>query len=358
MTPLLSLKTSKIHTKFSFREELFPFRGNWNLIWVSHRYVTSLFSALTLSKAFNAVLALGEMMAGKTFVRSAPVVLRIEPTNICNLRCPRCSCGIGTDPREKGFMDLADYKRVIEENKKTALLVRLDGNGEPLLHPEIFEMIRFAKTSGYSVSLSTNLNTLPTVEVEKFPESGLDRLIVSVDGATQASYEKYRIDGSLEIVEENLIKLLKAKDKFKSRKPYVEIQFLNWGYNHDEIQLVKQKTSAWKANRFQVISPDWAVENATANKDKPKRCFWLWGVLTLDWQMNYHSCTNAWTYSWPGFNRNELTAKSFWNHALMAEARKFNLNKSSTVIKNDKSCHCSKCSDMLVINRPAGYVCE
>lgn len=350
--------TTKIQAGFSFREKLFPFRGNWNLIWVSHRYLRSFLSALTPGRAFNTFHTFIEMIAGKTRVKSGPVVLRIEPTNICNLRCPRCSCGIGTDPREKGFMDLNDYRKVIRENKRTASLIRLDGNGEPLLHPEIIEMIKIAKTDGYSVSLSTNFNTPPLFNIERLVDSGLDRLIVSVDGATQESYERYRIGGNLAIVEENISKIRDARAALKNTKPFIEIQFLNWGYNDEDIKLVKQKAIIWKANKVQVISPDWAVENAAVCGANPRRCFWLWGVLTIDWQMNYHSCTNAWTYSWPGFNMKDVSAKSFWNHALMIEARKYNLNKSSEVIGNDSFCHCSRCSDMLVINRPAGYVCE
>jgi organic radical activating enzyme len=350
--------TTKILSAYSFREMLFPFKGNWNLVWVSHRYLRSFASCLTPGKTLNGLNAIREMVSGKTTVKSKPFVLRIEPTNICNLRCPRCSCGLGTDPREKGFMTLDDYTAIIEENKTTAALVRLDGNGEPLLHPQIFQMIKIAKAAGYSVSLSTNFNTMPSVDIESFPESGLDRLIVSVDGSTQESYEKYRVGGALALVEENLIKLQKIKQKLKCNNPFIEIQFLNWGYNQDDIQAVKKKALLWKANRFQVISPDWAEKNAKADTAKPKKCFWLWGVLTLDWQLNYHSCTNAWTHTWPGLNMKEVPVKSFWNHPQMVEARKYNRDKSSSAIINDNSCHCPSCSDMLVINRPPGYVCE
>jgi hypothetical protein len=247
---------------------------------------------------------------------------------------------------------------ILKENSRNALIVRIDGNGEPMLHPEIFNIIRVAKSYGSIVTMSTNLNTGLASEVEEFIDCGLDRLIISVDGCTQGSYEKYRVGGNLEFVEKTLINLLATRRVKKKKHPFVEIQFLDWGYNHDEIGEMRRKVRSWGADKFEVISPDWAVLNAKANLKKPKRCFWLWFVLSVDWELNYHSCTNAWTLPWPRLNMKEVPANTFWNHPLMSEARKYNSRKSSDMIANDRGCHCSNCSDMLVVNRPPGYVCE
>ena len=139
-------------------ERLFPYRGPWHVPWVIQRYSRSAMCALTPKRVFNAVTALTEMKVGVIRVRSRPFVLRIEPCNVCNLRCPLCACGINTDPRPKGFMTLEDYRRILEENKQTAILVRLDGMGEPTLHPQLFEMIRLAKSYDMSVTIHSNFN--------------------------------------------------------------------------------------------------------------------------------------------------------------------------------------------------------
>jgi organic radical activating enzyme len=343
----------------SFLHEYFvPYHGNWNLTWVIQRYLKTAKPGLTPYKSCNAAIALKEMILGEIQVRSRPVILRIETTNLCNLHCPRCSCGINSDPRKKGFMTLDDYRLVLEENRRNAIIVRLDGNGEPMLHPEIFEMIKIAKSYGYIVSMSSNLNTDLSSDAGSLIDSELDRLVISVDGNTQESYEKYRVGGDLSLVEERLLKLLHMRQKLKSKRPYTEIQFLDWGYNHDEIGEIRRKVRRWGADKFEVISPDWAVSNAKANPKKPKRCFWLWGVLTVDWELNYHSCTNAWTLQWPRLNMKDIPSSDFWNHYSMLEARKYNLSKSSDFIASDTGCHCNNCSDMLVVNRPPGYICE
>jgi len=311
-----------------------------------------------MGKMLNAIHAFAEMKIGKTRLSSKNFVLRIEPTNVCNLRCPRCSCGINTDPRKKGYIDLEDYKLILEENVKNAITIRLDGNGEPTLHPKIFEMIKIAKSYGYSVSMSTNFNTDCCEDVNRFIDSGIDRLIVCIDGSTQASHEKYRVGGSLSLVEERLVKLLQTRRRLYSKKPFVEVQFLDWGYNHDEIPDVRSKVHRWGADKFEAICPDWATTHAKANPNKPHRCFWLWGVLTVDWALNYHSCTNAWTLPWPRMNLKDVPSHEFWNHPVMIKARQYNIDKAADTIASDPGCHCNSCCDMLVIDRPPGYVCE
>lgn len=350
---------NKYHNLRKFIHEiLFPFRGNWNLVWVLQRYIKSSLSGITWQKFKNAVLAIIEMTRGKAIVRSKPFVLRIEPTNICNLRCPRCSCGINTDPRRKGYMKLDDFKNILEENIRDAIILRLDGNGEPTLHPQILEMIKVAKLLGYSVSMSTNLNTQICGDAKSIINSGLDRLIIAIDGVTQESYEKYRVGGKLVQVEKNLLNILHTRKNLGSSRPYVEVQFLDWGYNHDEASCLREKVRMWGVDKFEIIIPDWAVTNAKANSKKPRRCFWLWSVLTVDWETNYHSCTNAWTLPWPRTSFKDISSNNFWNSDLMVEARKYNISKLSKNIIEDHGCHCNSCSDMLVVDRPPSYVCE
>jgi MoaA/NifB/PqqE/SkfB family radical SAM enzyme len=112
------------------------------------------------------------------------------------------------------------------------------------------------------------------------------------------------------------------------------------------------------ANRLTVINPDYAVEGAKADPLHPKRCFWLWSVLTVGWDLDVHSCTNAWTYAFPRKTLRNSTLREVWNSESLVEARRFNKNKRSATIADDTGCMCNQCTDMLVIDRPKGYVCE
>jgi hypothetical protein len=236
-------------------------------------------------------------------------------------------------------------------------VLRLDGNGEPTLHPRIFDLISIGKTYGFAVSMSSNLCTPNSREAAGFVDSGLDRLVVAVDGSTQESYARYRVGGDLAQVIEALDRIVAAKKIKRSRTPLVEVQFLDWDYNRHEIPEVRSLARRLGADKFEVIRPDWAVVHAKA-QERPRRCFWLWFVLTVDCKLNYHSCTNAWTLPWPKLNLRDVPTEEFWNHDIMREARRYNLDRSSTAIASDETCHCNQCSDMLIANRPPGYVCE
>lgn len=118
--------TNKISNALFVHDYIFPYKGNWRLYWVIQRYFRTSISGLTLHKFFNIVLAFLEMMTGRTQLHSKPAVLRVEVTNLCNLKCPRCSCGTDSDPRKKGFMNLENYIGVLKDNRRNALIVRLD----------------------------------------------------------------------------------------------------------------------------------------------------------------------------------------------------------------------------------------
>ena len=332
------------------------FRGNWNTLWVAGRYGLDLLAGATPSKLANAGLAMAEMQLARARPRSLPFMVRLEPTGICNLRCPRCATGLGIDPRPKGFLSMEALDRVIDQVEGHAMVVRFDGLGEPLLHPRIVEAVRRLKAAGMGVVISTHFNNLPREGIDALVESGLDRLMIAVDGSTQETYERYRRGGELERVLHNMEALRQAKKKVGARKPLVDLQFLDWGYNHHQIDDMRSMAHRFDCDRLTVIEPDQAVSLRALPKN-PKRCFWLWTVLTVDWQLDLHSCTNAWTYSFPKLNLGDQTLQELWLSDAYQAARQFNKDKTGP-IDGEKDCMCRQCTDMLVVARPPGYVCE
>jgi MoaA/NifB/PqqE/SkfB family radical SAM enzyme len=249
-----------------------------------------------------------------------------------------------------------DY--LINQVGRSVILARLDGSGEPLLHPCLLECIRRLRRAGIGVDLSSHFNILPPEGVEGLVESGLDRIIVAVDGATQEVYQRYRTGGVLSTVLDNIQDLVDARARLGRCNPLIEMQFLDWGYNAHQIPTVREMAKTLRVDRLTIISPDKQVEAVKLLPRRPKRCFWLWCVLTIDWELNYHSCTNAWTYMFPETNARDVRPVDIWNSRPFVEARVYNRTKQSALIAAHCGCMCNRCTDMLVVKRPPGYVCE
>lgn len=337
----------------------FPaFRGNWSTPWVAGRYAVEFLRNATPRKIANASLAMAEMKLARARTRSLPYVLRLEAASICTLQCPRCSTGLGIDPRPKGVLSLADLDHVIDQVRDHVVFVRFDGDGEPLLNPNITESIRRLKCAGMGVALSTHGNTEPEGGWQEFVDAGVDRVMVAIDGADQETYERYRYGGSLEVALDSLRQLTEAKARTSGPGPVIDLQFLDWGYNKPQIPAMRRIADEYGVDRLTVINPDLAAEHGEVDPLYPKRCFWLWAVLTVDWELRYHTCTNAWTYMYPHMTMRDVDVRTMWNSREMVEARRFNKDKSSDAIAGECDTLCNKCTDMLVVPRPPGYVCE
>lgn len=182
--------------------------------------------------------------------------LTIEPTNRCNLRCPECITGSKEMKRPIGDMTFELFKKIIDEIYEHTLVLNLYMQGEPYLNKELPQMIAYAKKKNIFVSLSTNAQLVPELKAESLPH----HIIVSADGATQESYEKYRVGGKLKKVENFLNSIKNFKQRNKQTLPYIELQFLVNKYNEDEIKSCKNLFRG-TYNRFvkksmQIIHPE------------------------------------------------------------------------------------------------------
>ncbi|MCK5328303.1 MAG: SPASM domain-containing protein [Candidatus Latescibacteria bacterium] len=195
------------------------------------------------------------MHSGHAVVSGLPVVLMIEPTNLCNLRCPLCPSGDGRLTRARGMMDRATFDRILKQTQGAVKLLQLWNQGEPLLHPDLPWMIRRAKAQGMFVSMSTNGHPLADPSTaRKIVHSGLDHLIVSVDGATQETYARYRRGGNLQTVLKGIEHCVEAGMTAGERggairnpqsairnpkRPWIELQFIVMRHNEHEIPAMK-----------------------------------------------------------------------------------------------------------------------
>ncbi len=188
----------------------------------------------------------------KSIIWGYPPVLMIEPTNICNLKCPLCPSGNGSLKRTRGYMDFSTFKKVIDEVKDKTMMLILWNQGEPFLNKNFLKMVKYASDTGLFILVSTNGNYIP--DAEEIVKSGLDSLIVSLDGTTQEVYNKYRVNGKLADVLENAHKITNAKKKLKSKIPIVKWQFIVMKHNEHQIDQIKKLAKEIEVDQLQLKS--------------------------------------------------------------------------------------------------------
>lgn len=168
-----------------------------------------------------------------------PVSIAIEPTTSCNLRCPECPSGLRQFTRPTGMLSEGFFRKTIDELSSKLLHLTFYFQGEPYLHPAFLDMVRYASSKKIYTSTSTNAHYLDNANARKTVESGLDRLIISIDGTTQESYESYRIGGDLQKVIEGTRNIVRWKKELRSQTPHVVFQFLVVRQNEHQVEEVK-----------------------------------------------------------------------------------------------------------------------
>ena len=169
-----------------------------------------------------------------------PISISFEPTTSCNLRCPECPSGLREFSRPTGMLNADFYKEVIDQIHKDLLYIILYFQGEPYLNRQFFEMVEYARSKKIYSATSTNAHYLTDENARKTVESGLDRLIISIDGTTQEVYESYRRGGRLEKVLEGARNIVKWKKELNRRTPFVFFQFLVVRPNEHQLEEVKR----------------------------------------------------------------------------------------------------------------------
>ena len=153
-------------------------------------------SKLTLKRVLNGLKIVGSYVwskiTGKASIYGLPFSISFEPTTSCNLRCPECPSGLRSFTRPTGMLEEDLFKRTIDELHETLLYLIFYFQGEPYLHPQFLEMVGYAAKKKIYTATSTNAHYLTDANAKKTVESGLDRIIISIDGTTQDTYEQYR----------------------------------------------------------------------------------------------------------------------------------------------------------------------
>ncbi|AWV99134.1 SPASM domain-containing protein [Arcticibacterium luteifluviistationis] len=264
---------------------------------------------LTLKRVWNGLSILGSYGLSKITkepnIKGLPLAIGFEPTTSCNLRCPECPSGLRSFTRPTGMLQKELYERAIEELKDTLIYLTFYFQGEPYLHPDFLEMVKFASERKIYTATSTNAHYLTPNVAEKTVKSGIDRMIVSIDGTTQETYQQYRVGGKLDKVLEGTKNLIAAKKRLKSKTPHVIFQFLVVKPNEHQIadvykladelgvDEVKLKTAQiYEYENGNELIP--TIDKYSRYKDNQDGTFSIKNKL-LDhcWKM-WHSCVITW----------------------------------------------------------------
>ncbi|MBL7779185.1 MAG: SPASM domain-containing protein [Chitinophagales bacterium] len=201
-------------------------------------------SNLSVSKVCNAVLVYTSFYLAKWLQKpiawGMPFTISVEPTTSCNLGCPECPSGLKSFTRPTGNLELSLYKKLVDETHRHLLYMYFYFQGEPYLHPQFLEMVKYASDKKIYTVTSTNAHFLTERKARETVQSGLSRILISIDGTTQDTYEQYRIGGTLEKVIEGTKNLIAAKRELKSSTPHIVFQFLVVKPNEHQTEEVKK----------------------------------------------------------------------------------------------------------------------
>lgn len=294
---------------------LHPFLKN---VFGDKRYLTK--------KTGNLIINRLEKNLGRSYLFSYPYTLVIDPTNICNLKCPLCPTWQDIKARPKGKMNLATFSALLDEVGPYLFALTLCNWGEPLLNPELTAMIRYAKKFNIVTGLSTNLNYLPDETAQELAQSGIDIIVISIDGTSQENYAKYRVGGNPAVVSDNIKKLISYRQSTKNF-PHLVWQFLVNKYNEAELDAAhatartfglqflpsSMRTPMGKELLFPLHErvkemKDWLPKNPAYNRyayeitpstrTKQTTCKWLWNTLVVNWDGSVSPCCGVFEKKW------------------------------------------------------------
>jgi radical SAM protein with 4Fe4S-binding SPASM domain len=326
----------------------------------------NLFKKLTVKRIWNAIKVVSSFQLSQWLQKPIqwgyPISVSFEPTTSCNLRCPECPSGLRAFTRPTGMLQKDFFKETIDDIHQHLLYLIFYFQGEPYLNPEFLDMVKYASSKNIYTATSTNAHYITDEVAKKTVESGLDRLIISIDGTTQDVYQQYRVGGNLNKVIEGAKNIVKWRKELNSKTPFIFFQFLVVKPNEHQLEEIKQlaKEIGVDEVRFKTAQvydyetdPNQLIPNnekySRYKKDKdgkytPKnklvnRCWKLWHANVITWDgLVVPCCFDKDATHQLGNIKNE-SFKNIWNNSNYKQFR-------TELMKSRKNIDiCSNCSE-------------
>jgi radical SAM protein with 4Fe4S-binding SPASM domain len=196
---------------------------------------------MPVPKRANLIKAGANLIYRKTYPWSWPLYMQVELVNYCNLKCPVCPTGSGLLTRKPAQLNPTLFERLINEVGPYLLTMSFVGWGEPLLHPQLAEILHLTQNRGITTFLSTNGSVLnkPSV-LEALINYPPTYLIVAIDGLTDETNSVYRVGAKIAPALEGVAKLAELKQKRGQPYPILHHRFIAMKHNEHEIPRLKQ----------------------------------------------------------------------------------------------------------------------
>jgi MoaA/NifB/PqqE/SkfB family radical SAM enzyme len=188
-------------------------------------------------------------------VNGLPYAFFIEPANNCNLRCPLCPTGSGRQNRPRGLMSMQLYKSLVDAVADAIFEIHFGFQGEPMLHPDLAQMIAYAHERDVYTRLFSNFNIGIEEAYQNVVRAGLDRVTISLDGIAQESYTQYRVQGNLSTVLHHIALINKHRELQGGATPVIEVQTLALQSNENELEQIAAIAQSAGADIFKVKLP-------------------------------------------------------------------------------------------------------
>jgi radical SAM protein with 4Fe4S-binding SPASM domain len=289
---------------------------------------------------------------GRTVDFGYPYTLTVEPTNHCNLRCTLCPTGQGLVGREKGYLSLAEFERIVDEVGDYVHVINFQNWGEPMLSRDTPAMIAYTHRKGIYTSIATNGNYPPSRNAA-LVEAGLDHILFALDGSHQDLYAQYRVGGRFEVVARNIQELIAAREERGAKHPFVEIQFLVFPHNEHDEEEVRELARLWKADGIMVRAAV-APENTTNRRshytwnDSKGFCSRFWYTASINSDGGVTPCCHFFHEENDLGNVSGSSFGDVWNNAAFRRSREL-------VARNEVSAMHPLCQACKVYGAELGY---
>lgn len=325
----------------------------------------------TITQKCNYILASIQFSLKSSYLYSYPIKLTIDPSNYCNLRCELCPSGNKAAGRTRAFMSFDTFKKVVDECGPYLWEIDLFNWGEPLLNKEISKMIEYTTNKKIDVSISTHLNYFNHDICVALIESGLKKIIISLDGASHESVNKYQQGCDFELVLSNMEKIVETKKLLNSTTPFVQWRFLVNRYNEHEIEKAFELSRKLKIDKLELgkfrcdmekeifMNREEMLKNLSAwipqgeeiseyihveERDRQNLvCAFLWLESVIQPNGSVSPCCSIWPEKYDFGTINDSPFKVIWNNQKYQNARKMHRGDMiSTENRNELICHICK----------------
>ncbi len=300
-------------------------------------------------------LAEDEMSQCMVAVRARPVYMNLDIGPLCNLQCRFCCTANGISTLKRELMQPDVFERIVQQLPLDSLYeVQLFNWGEPLLNPHLLDYIRFFAEKGIWTVIHTNFSVRDHDEafMESLVRSGIGEVTVSVDGASQEVYEKYRVGGDLRRVIANMDLLARTRERLNSDTPNIVYKMLVHRYNEHEVDAARaiaqslgvafllqenlgtpdDKTRAeWTAPSVRTKFGDAPISSSDTGAGTPvlTECRQMWHSLVVNADGAVFPCCLVCAPEHAVGNLTTQTFEEIWNGGKMRTLRRHALNAAA-----------------------------